>query len=183
MNKTIIFISGWAVPKLIAKSKLVWDKSLWHDYKTIFLNSKTPTSDKMVAQELDSLQDLVESNPGCTLAGQSLGAWWSANLALRPHVTIKKMVLWTPLGDANVYPIFNVSRRYHPMGQHPHVNYGPHRVLTMVGMRDFIVPPEYHARDLNAHFNGIEYKLKGGHFYQLNHAAGLQYMKDWIETQ
>lgn len=182
MNKTIIFISGWMVPKIVGKSPLVWDKDFWSGYKTIFLNSKTPTSDRMVAEELDYLQNIVESNPGCALAGQSLGAWWSANLALRPHVSIKKMVLWTPLGDANAYPIFNVTRRYHPMNQKPTSNQGPHRVLTMIGKYDLIVPPNYHAEELNSHFRGMPYLLEGGHFYQSNHKSALHYMKEWIET-
>lgn len=183
MNKTIIFISGWAVPKIIAKSKLVWDESHWSDYRCLWISSKTPTSDRMVERELDRLQRLVELFPGATLAGQSLGAWWSANLALRPEVLIKKLVLWTPLCDAGEFPIFNVTPRYHPPNQELLDNKGPHRVLSMIAKDDWIVHPREHGITLAQHFRSTPYTLDGGHFYQSNHKAGLQYMKDWIELQ
>jgi len=181
-HQTIIFINGWSVPQFIAQSPWVWNAGQWSEYKTIWLSSKTPTSDRMVKDELDRLQNLIEIYPGCTLAGHSLGAWWASNLALRPNVTIRKMVLWTALGNTKAYPIFNVSKRYYPMSQPPTNTHGPHRVLSFIGTRDLIVPPKSHADKLNDHFNGMAYQLYGGHFFQSNHAAGLKYMKDWIET-
>jgi hypothetical protein len=73
--KTIIFMSGIFVPKWLAKSKFIWDKSNWEDYHCIWLNSKIPYSDMMVAQELDKLENLILKYPDATLAGHSLGAW------------------------------------------------------------------------------------------------------------
>lgn len=182
MSKTIIFISGWAVPKFIAKSKWVWDKDFWADYKCIWLSSKTPTSDGMVQKELNKLQNLLNLYPDATLAGQSLGGWWASNLALRSEVKIKKLVLWTPLGNAGDYLIFNVTPRFHPPHQELVSNSGPNRVLVLYGKDDLIVPPDAHAHHLSRHFRAMDYKLNGGHLYQSNHRAALQYMKDWIET-
>lgn len=183
MNKTIIFLSGWMVPKFVSKSKLVWDESFWSDYRCLWISSKTPTSDGMVKRELDRLQHLLELFPGAAIAGQSLGGWWAANLALRPKLNIKKMVLWTPLGNAGAYPIFNVTPRYHPPNQLTNANYGPGRVLIFEAKHDLIVPPQHHAINLVQHFGGLRYTLNGGHFYQSNHRQALEYMKDWIEAQ
>lgn len=183
MQKTIIFINGWQVPKAIAKSKLVWDEEFWPDYRRIWLSSKTPTSDRMVKAELDRLQNLLKMYPDATLAGHSLGGWWASNLALRPGVKIEKMVLLTPLGNANYYPIFNVTPRYHPTNQTTTSNYGPHRVLVYHAKDDLIVPPGAHANLLIRHFGAMDYQLKGGHFYQSNHEEALHYMKDWIEIK
>jgi pimeloyl-ACP methyl ester carboxylesterase len=182
MNKTIIFINGWQVPKFIAKSKLVWDKDFWSDYHCIWLSSKTPTSDGMVQRELDKLQDLLSKYPEAAVAGQSLGGWWASNLAVRPEVHINKLVLWTPLGNTRDYPIFNVTPRFHPPHQGLAHNSGPHRVLVLYGKDDLIVPPNDHAHQLTKHFSATDYRLNGGHFYQSNHRAALEYMKDWIET-
>jgi hypothetical protein len=44
-----------------------------------------------------------------------------------------------------------------------------------------IVPPNEHALNLARHFNAMEYKLSGGHFFQSNHRAALEYMKEWVE--
>jgi len=182
MKKTIIFISGWAVHPLIAKSKWVWDKSFWSDYNCIWLSSKTPTSDGMVKRELDRLQNLIRAYPEATVAGHSLGGWWASNLALRPKVIIRKTVLWTPLGDTGYYPIFNVTPRYHPPHQPVTSNSGPHRVLVLSAKDDLIVPPNGHANELASHFLAMPYRLNGGHFYQSNHRAALEYMREWIES-
>ncbi len=182
MKNTAIFISGWAVPKWAARSKLIWDESLWKDYKCIWLDSRTPTSDVMVKWELDQLQYVVSRNPGCALIGQSLGGWWAANLALRPDVYIRKTVLWTPVCDASAYPIFKVSREYHPPYQFLTQNQGPHRVLTLSANRDLLTPADAHGHELSKHFSSMTYTLRGGHFFQSNHKPALQYMKDWIET-
>ncbi len=183
MNKTVIFISGWQVPQFLAKSKFVWDESLWQDYKTIWLDSRTPIHDFMIEYELDKLQDLVEAHPGCALVGQSLGGWWAANLALRMSCSIKKLALWTPVCDASAYPIFKASRKYHPPYRPVQRTKGPHRVLTLTARHDLIVPPDAHGRELSRHFDSMEYDLKGGHIWQSNHKAALIYLKDWIETQ
>lgn len=185
MNKTIIFISGWMVPNWLAKTRFVWDDRMWLDYRTLYLESKTPTSDEMIGRELNRLQDIVAANPGCTVVGRSLGAWWAANLLCRPRTNIRKMVFWTPVSDVSVYPIFKASRFYHPLNrvQHWLQNTGPHRVLTLNAKYDLLTPPDGHGKDLAKHFNSMTYELNGGHIYQLNHKAALQYMKDWIETQ
>lgn len=182
MNKTIIFISGWQVPKFIAKSQLVWNESFWPDYNKIWVSSKTPISNKMVERELDRLEYLINLFPGATLAGHSLGGWWASNLALRPNLIIKKLVLWTPLGDTEPFPIFKAGDHFHPAYLQSHSsNYGPAKVLVFHAKKDRIVPPRSHALNLAKHFNAQTYQLNGGHFYQNNHQAGLQYMKDWIE--
>lgn len=181
MNKTIIFISGWKVPQWIAKSKLVWDNSMWHDYRILYLDSKTPTSNQMISKELDSLQDIMEANPSAALVGQSLGGWWAANLALRFSVNIRKLVFWTPVCNASVFPIFKAGSFYNPLNRQQTHNSGPHRVLTCSAHRDLIVPPDAHGYELAKHFNSMTYNLNGGHILQSNHKAALQYMKDWIE--
>lgn len=183
MNKTVIFISGWAVPNWLAKSKFVWDESLWSRYHCIWIESQSPTSDSMVHHELNRLEYLIDTHPGCAVVGQSLGGWWAANLALRPHVALKKVALWTPLCDASAYPIFKVSRKYHPTKQRPYWNQGPHRVLTLTAKRDLIVPSDAHGYELSKHFMSMNYDLDGGHIFQRNHKTALNYMKDWIETQ
>lgn len=182
MNKTIIFISGWQIPKSVAQSKFVWDKTLWRDYRCLWLDSKTPINDWMVEKELDRLAYLLKVFPDATVAGHSLGGWWSANLALRPEILIKKLVLWTPLGDTSTYPIFNVSKRFHPPLQpiNP-LNRGPQKALVFYAKNDLIVPPDDHSLQLLKQFDAMPYKLKGGHLFQFNHGAGLRYMKDWIE--
>jgi pimeloyl-ACP methyl ester carboxylesterase len=181
MNKTIIFISGFGVPQVVAQSRFLWDKPFWSDYKCIWQSSRTPTSDGMVERELNRLQRLLGRYPDATLAGHSLGGWWAANLALRSNVTINKMVLWTPLCNAGVYPIFKVSARYHPLTQEIAGNFGRNHVLTFVAKDDVIVPPYSHGTKLSAHFLSGFFKLDGGHFYQANHKLALYYMKHWIE--
>lgn len=180
--KTIIFISGWSVPETIAKSKFIWNDSLWINYNKIYLSSKTPTSDHMVEKELDRLSNFTNAFTDVILAGHSLGAWWAANLACHPQSNISKLVFWTPLCNANEYPIFNVTQRYHPINKIPNnQNIGPNKVLVFDAKYDFIVPPQYHAYPLRSHFKGSSFTLVGGHFYQKNHTAGLHCMKDWID--
>lgn len=155
---------------------------MWREYRCLWLDSKTPINDWMVEKELDRLQFLLKIFPDAVVAGHSLGAWWAANLALRPEVIIKKLVLWTPLGDTSAYPIFNVSRRYHPPLQKVNpFNHGPHRVLIGSAKHDLIVPPDEHSAQLLKQFDAMPYHLNGGHIYQTNHKAGLKFMKDWIE--
>ena len=182
MQRTIIFLSGFTIPTWLAKTKYIWDDSLWKDYQKIYISSKTPISDGMVDRELDSLCELVNRFPNVTLAGMSLGAWWAANLASHPESKIKKMVLWTPLGDANAYSIFNVTRRHHPTNKIPNKhNVGPHRSALFLAKYDWIVPAHDHTPDLITKFDPTIYKLDGGHVYQPNHKPGLLFMKDWIE--
>lgn len=175
-------MSGFMVPKWLAKSQFVWNDSFWRDYRRVYISSRTPTSDMMAEKEIQRLLNIVSLFPEATIAGQSLGAWWAANLACRPQCKIKRMVFWTPLGDTTEYPIFNVSQRYHPINQTPKV-YGPHRILVYAGKEDFIVPPKDHAETLCEHFSGTPYLLHGGHFFQTNHQEGLKYMKTWMELK
>jgi predicted alpha/beta hydrolase family esterase len=180
--KTIIFMSGIFVPKWLAKSKFIWNKSHWSNYKCLWLNSKIPYSDMMVERELDYLERLINKYPGAILAGHSLGAWWAANLLCRPSFSIKKAIFWTPLVDANEYPIFNVTPRYDPCKQDPNpINVGINKTLVVYGSDDLLVPHESHSYNLSNHFKSMPYRLEGGHFYQTNHQAALNYMQDWIE--
>lgn len=182
MNRTIIFLSGFMVPKFVSKTKFVWDDNLWKDYNRIYINSKVPSSDQMVENELLKLIKLINSYDNVTVAGQSLGAWWAANLACRPKSKINKLVMWTPLTDTSVYPIFNVSNLYYP----PYLtanknNIGLHKSIVFSANHDLIVPAKYHCLDLIKSFNAYNYVLNGGHLLQSNHKAGLNFMKDWIE--
>lgn len=183
MNTTIIFMSGIFVPQWLAQSKFIWDKDLWSNYNCIWLNSKIPYSDPMVAKELDEIESLVRNYDEVILAGHSLGAWWISNLICRNSVAVKKTVLFTPLTDTSQYPIFNVTARYHPCNQEPNEdNTGPHKILIAYGNEDLIVPQTRHAFNLAVHFKAMPFRLEGGHFYQTNHKASLTYMKDWIES-
>lgn len=174
-------MSGFAVPKFVAKSRFLWNEPMWPDYNKIWLSSKTPTSDMMVEKELDRLEYILGLYPNATLAGQSLGGWWLANLALRPNIAINKLVLWTPLCDCRDYPIFNVTERYNPAKQIPNgINYGFRRVLVLGAKNDLIVPSAKHSWKLSDLFGSITYYLNGGHFYQNNHQSALTYMKEWI---
>lgn len=172
------------VPQFISKSKLVWDHEMWSDYKCIYISSKTPTSNTMVGRELQRLQNIVESFPNATVVGHSLGGWWAANLALQSNVDIPKLVLWTPLNDIDLYPVFNVTNKYIPTKRKLTTNnIYSHRVLTFIAKEDLIVPPAVHGKALAQHFRSMEYILDGGHFYQKNHKVALSYMKDWIEVK
>jgi len=175
-------MSGIFVPKWLAKSKFIWDQSHWNDFHCIWLKSKIPYSDMMVGKELDKLENLIEKYPNAILAGHSLGAWWASNLICREGVSIKKTVLWTPLTNANHYPIFNVTPRYHPCNQPPNAtNIGSHKVLVAYAHDDFIVPQNDHAHNIIMHFQALPLVLTGGHFYQSNHKPALRFMKDWID--
>jgi len=182
MSKTIIFISGWNVPKFVAKSKLIWEEDFWNEYNCVWVSSKTPTSDLMVERELDRLQRLLGRFPGATVAGQSLGAWWGAHLAHRPQVVINKLVCWTPLYHADDYPIFNITPRYSLSYKRITENSGSSKVLTVLAKEDMIVPPMRHAYQLKEHFQGMGIVLDGGHLFQSNHKEGLIFMKKWIES-
>jgi hypothetical protein len=182
MPRTIIFLSGWGVPTWLAKTKYVWNAPFWKEYNAIYVPSKTPRSDNMVERELENLCQLVNAYPNATLVGQSLGAWWAANLACYPKASISKLVLWTPLCDAGQYPIFNVTDRHNPLFKTTNANNcGPHRTLVTYAYNDFLVPFEFHSVSLVRKFNSTVYKLDGGHWFQKNHQAGLSYMKEWID--
>ena len=182
MARTIIFINGFAVPIFLGKSRFVWDDKFWKGYNRIYLTSAVPISDTMVTCELNRLAKLTQQFDKPIVAGQSLGAWWAANLACHPKSNIDKMVLWTPLGDTQAYPIFRTSDTHHPVFKKPNSqNVGPHKALVAYGNKDLIVPAEYHATDFIRHFDAMTYELDGGHFYQSNHKRGLSFMKDWIE--
>jgi predicted esterase len=180
--KTIIFMSGIFVPKWLAKSRFIWNKPHWQDYKCLWLDSRVPYSDIMVEKELDYLERLIKKYPGAILAGHSLGAWWAANLLCRETVSVKKTIFLTPLVNANEYPIFNVTPRYDPCKQIPNDdNIGLSRTLVVYGTQDLLVPQHRHSYSLISHFKAMSYSLDGGHFYQKNHQAALDYMKDWAE--
>lgn len=184
MKKTIIFLSGFAVPISLAKTKFIWDDPFWKDYDRLYYTSKIPYSDKMVERELYNLSHLVSHFDNPIVAGQSLGAWWLANLACQDQCKINKAVLWTPLGDHRPFPIFNVSERFVP-GNRPinPYNYGKDKVLLSYSVYDLIVPYKKHTPNLIKMFNPNIYKLYGGHALQINHKDGLSFMKEWVEPK
>lgn len=182
MSKTVIFLSGFAVPNWLSKTKFVWNDPFWKEYKRVYVESKTPRSDNMVDRELDYLCDLVNSCDNPVVIGQSLGGWWGANLACHPKIKMEKLVLWTPVCHAGYYPIFNVTDRHHPMFKRTNPKmFGPHRVLVTYAHDDWLVPPEQHAVSLIHKFNATACRLEGGHWFQANHQFGLSFVKEWIE--
>lgn len=181
--RTIIFLNGIGCPITLAKSPFVWHDSQWTEYNRIYQYSRVPTSDTMVERELSRLSQLISQYDNPIIAGHSLGAWWAANLACRPSVSMDRMVLFSPLGTANTYPIFNVSNRYDPAQLHPNPEIvGPHKSLVFYGNMDIIVPHKTHALPLIKKFQPTTYVLKGGHFLQANHLQSIQFMKEWIES-
>lgn len=180
--RTIIFLSGFAVPQIVSKTRFVWHDSFWKDYNRIYLTSKVPTSDDMVEKEIDRLSRFTQRFDKPIVAGHSLGGWWAAHMACHYPSNIDKMVLWTPMEDHQFYPIFPVSSRLRPLNRQPNsVNMGFDKTLVFAGQYDWIVPPVTHAHPLANHFDATTFRLNGDHFFQTNHQAGLSYMKDWIE--
>lgn len=180
MRRIIIFISGWGVPGFLQRTPLVWDDKVWEDYGRIYLSSKTPTSDVMVKNNLQKLNKFVNSFEKPIVIGQSLGAWWAANLACQPDSKIDKLVLMTPLSSLSDYPFFNASPLYYPHNRVPYIK-GPHKVLVGGAKEDLIAPVSWHASKLRWHFNATPYELNGGHYYQKDHKSFLEFTKEWIE--
>jgi hypothetical protein len=179
---TIIFLSGLGVPKILAKSSLVWNDSIWQNHRRIYFTSRIPTSDQMVRFNLKKLTSFINIFPDPIVIGQSLGAWWAANLACEPTCKMKKMVLCIPLCDTKSYPIFNVSALYHPKNRFANKSImGKHKTLVASAVNDWIVPAEVHAKPLEIHFDALSYKMKGGHLLQRDHKAGLNFIKNWVE--
>jgi len=178
--KTIVFLSGFAVPKILAKSKFVWDDKIWEDYNRVYYTSKTPTSDRMVEEELDNLAKLASKYPGAYFAGHSLGAWWLANLASMPNVDISKIVFMTPLVNMNNFPIFNVTESFNPLLRDKRI-WGFDKVCVLLAHRDIIVNPDFHGNFLVNYLQANPYIMYGGHFYQSNHKAALEFVKVWLE--
>lgn len=181
--KTIIFLSGFKVPNFISKSPMCFNEAMWGEYHTVFYQSKTPDSNKMIEEEINNLEDLVFSFSHPIIFGQSLGAWWAAHLANKYGDKIEKLVLWTPLCETNTYSsLFTIDgTKYNPTSIENKHNRGPHKTSVVYANRDLIVPYYTHARPLISHFNANSYILNGGHVYQTNHTLGLEYIKDWIE--
>lgn len=178
--KTIIFLSGFAVPTVLAKSRFVWDDKLWEGYNRIYYTSKTPTSDKMAQDEIHNLVELYNKYPDAYYAGHSLGAWWLANLSCFHSVNIKKMLLMTPLVNTKNYPMFNVTERFNPILKSKKI-LGPHKVCVLIANNDLLVKPEYHGHFLVQYFNATKYIMQGGHFYQSNHKLALEFAKVWLD--
>jgi pimeloyl-ACP methyl ester carboxylesterase len=184
MPNTIIFLNGFAIPPFLAKTGFVWDDSIWKDYNRVYNTSKVPISDNMVERELNRLSELISKYENPIVAGHSLGAWWAANLAAHTQFNIKKLVLLTPLGDTTHYPILNISNKYHlPLKEQSKICYGKEKTLLIYSSMDLIVPHKKHCPSLIKMFNPTVYSLLGGHLFQLNHKAGLSFMKKWIESK
>lgn len=181
--RTIIFLSGLAVPVIVAKSKYIWEDNLWKYYNRIYITSKIPTSDLMVERELDRLCNLFSKYDKPIIVGQSLGAWWAANLGSDINFTGDKLVFWTPLVKTSHYGIFNVTERFNPLLK-PILpkNKGPHKSIVFEGKKDWLVPWQWHSQPLAHHYEAVTYPLDGGHWYQTNHKEGLIFLKEWIEV-
>lgn len=182
-SSTIIFINGFKVPTWLAKSPFVWNDKLWKGYDRVYLSSKTPSSDAMVEKEIARLSNFVSRFEHPVVMGQSLGAWWAAQLGCYPQFTGKQLVFFTPLLSLEDYPlVFNASARYHPTNRTPNQhNKGYDRVFTAVGDQDLIVPSWTHGNTLAHHFESSLYTLRGGHFYQNNHKKCLLTIKNWLD--
>lgn len=178
--KNIIFLSGLCVPKFIAKSRFVWNEPLWSKYNTTFITSKIPISDNMVVSELNRLSGIINEFDNPIIAGHSLGAWWASNLACSKNISISKLILLTPLSNANYYPIFNVTPKFDPVNNIPYIH-GPHRTLVISSEYDLIVPQATHSNRIANHFCAQTYQLNGGHFYQTDHDQMINYMQSWID--
>lgn len=181
--RTIIFLNGIGCPITLGKSPFVWHDAKWEGYNRIYQYSLVPTSDAMVEKELSRLSSLISRYDKPILAGHSLGAWWAANLACRSSIDIDRLVLYSPLGTANTYPIFNVSNSYNPGHLLPNPEIiGHHKSLLFYGNLDLIVPYKTHSIPLIDKFNPTTYVLKGGHFLQVNHLQSIRFMRNWIEN-
>ncbi len=181
MKKTIIFLSGFLVPEFISKSPLCFDKSYWSEYETIFYKSKSPITDGTVSKELKNLTELVNSFHEPYVIGHSLGGWWAANLACSYQAKIKKTVLWTPLGMASAFPIFQISKQSEPFYKIPNeTNVGPDKTLLVYANNDLIVPATAHALPFFDKFDSYQFELDGGHLFQNNHQETLYKMKKWL---
>jgi len=183
MSKTIIFLSGFCVPLSLAKTKFVWNECFWSDYNCIFLCSKTPRSDCGIKKELSRLKKIVSKYDQPTLAGHSLGAWWVSHLMMELDINVKNAVYLTPLANLQEYSrIFKGYQNFDVFTKKvPQNRTGPHRNLIIYGNIDLITPRR-HANMLAKHFNGFEYKLRGGHLFQTNHENALLFMKKWIDS-
>jgi len=181
MKQTIIFLSGLAVPKILAKSKLVWDDTMWDNFDSVYYTSKIPISDKMVDLEIDNLCKLINDYDRPFVVGQSLGAWWGANLACLPECNINKLAMWTPVANASAYPIFNVTHCHNPRNKKVNDRFvGGKNSLLCYAENDLITPNYSQSLNFMIHFNPTIFKLNGGHLFQRNHEAGLIFMRDWF---
>jgi len=178
-DPTIIFISGFLLPNFIGQSSLMWNDKFWQDYNRVYLNSKIPTSDIMVSQEIEELVGITSSFSNVVLAGQSLGGWWAANVACHAKCKINKLVLWTPLADTQFFPMFNATALHFPRNKNPTI-FGPNKTLTISANNDWIVPHFEHSYQLEKLFLSSKFILNGGHYYQDNHQQGLEVMKKFI---
>lgn len=176
MKNTIIFLSGLGVPKILAKSKFLWNDSFWQENNRIYISSKIPTSDVMVEKELYRLSNIINSFDSPIIMSHSLGSWWAANLACT-KANFNKLVMVTPLCDHSEYPIFNVSSYYNPCNRKPNDGFGAKNTLVYVAKYDLLVPPQSHGFLLAKHFNAQIHQLDGGHFYQTNHNEMLKTIK------
>src|ERR1035437_1244541 len=162
--KTIIFLSGLAVPKFFAKTKLVWNDPMWEGFNRVYYTSKVPISDNMVIDEIDNLCQLVNSYDDPFVVGQSLGAWWGGSLACLPECKMNKLAMWTPVANASAYPIFNVTALHNPRNKKVNERFlGSKNSLLCYADNDFITPNYSQSLDFLIHFKPTTFKLNGGH--------------------
>lgn len=179
-HNNVIFINGLSIPTYLSKTRYVWNDDLWKDYNRKYLSSPIAISNLDFQNKLESLIKIVNSVENPVVIGQSLGAWWAANLACTKEVKLNKLILMTPLVDARDVPFFNISKGINPLEKPPFI-VGPDKVLVCFAKNDIICPPYTNAYNLLRHFNGIQYHLNGGHFFQKDHTSCLKFMQDWMD--
>lgn len=180
--KTLVFLSGFAVPSFISRSSWFFEETFWDGFNCVFYKSKTPTSDEMVNQELENLNKLISPYQDVSVIGHSLGCWWASNLACYDNSKINKLALWTPLGIANDFFIFTSSNESEPLFKKTKPeNMGPDKSLVVYAYKDLIVPYTRHAVPLINKFQAASLSLDGGHIWQSDHKKGLSILKDWLK--
>jgi predicted alpha/beta hydrolase family esterase len=180
--KTLVFLSGFAVPSFISKSSWFFEENFWENFNCVFYKSKTPTSDEMVTQEIENLNKLISPYQDVSVIGHSLGCWWASNLACHPSAKINKLALWTPLGIANKFFVFTSSNKSEPLFKltKPEIM-GPDKSFVIYANKDLIVPHTEHALPLAHKFQAASLELDGGHIWQSDHKKGLLILKDWLK--
>jgi hypothetical protein len=172
-KKTLIFLCPLLIPERVAKTKYYWNSSLWSNYDTIWIKTKLPKSDVMVEHHLNDLTNFVNlfQNSEPIIFGNSIGAWWIANLACRKS-NLKAAVMLNPILDDYYDPFINTTFKYNILRQTPELK-GPTKVL---------VAAQDKSSKIAKHFNGVPYLLDSDLFRPKNYSNCLSFIKDWLEV-
>jgi hypothetical protein len=172
-KKTLIFLCPLLAPERVAKSKYYWNSSLWNDYSTIWIETKLPKSDVMVERHLNELTNFINlfQNTDPIMLGNSIGAWWIANLASR-KTNLKAAVMINPIADDYYDPLINATFKYSILSQKPSLQ-GPTKILVASSDKSSRVAK---------HFSGVPYLLDFNLFRPKNYHSCLSFIKDWLEV-